>query len=222
MTRSKNGKKHLSAPQWPPGMTQALSETAAKLETAKRSLFEIFAQLLFARLGAVRGNTLPDANLAALALDTFHLIEDREPGPPCISVGRTSAPPRVPHHGRDDPETAHGLSVVTVINDDKPFLVSSVLAEIQARGLKTHLVLHPLHAVRRDESNRLVAIRSAAEVTDHDRKTHPTETCSHSRGRCGGLQPPVLSARHGSTTSATHRRYASLPPATGNAAPSSA
>ncbi len=167
MTRSKNGKKHLSAPQWPPGMTQALSETAAKLETAKRSLFEIFAQLLFARLGAVRGNTLPDANLAALALDTFHLIEDREPGPARISVGRTSAPPRVPH-GRDDPETAHSLSVVTVINDDKPFLVSSVLSEIQARGLKTHLVLHPLHAVRRDESNRLVAIRSAAEVTRSD------------------------------------------------------
>ena len=51
-------------------------------------------------------------------------------------------------------------TVVEVVNDDMPFLVDSVTAEINRRERNIHLLLHPVARVRRDrEGNRI-------EVTD--------------------------------------------------------
>ena len=42
-------------------------------------------------------------------------------------------------------KSSHGsFSVIEMLNDDVPFLLNSLLAELQARNLKIHLVLHPV------------------------------------------------------------------------------
>jgi glutamate dehydrogenase len=51
-------------------------------------------------------------------------------------------------------------TVVEIVNDDMPFLVDSVSAEIHRRDRKIHLLLHPVIRTRRDEGGRRV------EVTD--------------------------------------------------------
>ena len=51
-------------------------------------------------------------------------------------------------------------TVVEIVNDDMPFLVDSVTADINRRERKIHLLLHPLIRARRDENgNRF-------EITD--------------------------------------------------------
>src|ERR1700674_4430684 len=47
-------------------------------------------------------------------------------------------------------------TIIEVVNDDMPFIVDSVTAEINRRERNIHLLLHPVARVRRDESgNRL-------------------------------------------------------------------
>ncbi|MET0567855.1 MAG: NAD-glutamate dehydrogenase domain-containing protein, partial [Hyphomicrobiaceae bacterium] len=50
------------------------------------------------------------------------------------------------------------VTVVEILNDDMPFLVDSVMAEIQSRGIAARLVLHPLFKTRRDASGALIGI----------------------------------------------------------------
>src|SRR5215467_15308886 len=50
------------------------------------------------------------------------------------------------------------VSIVEILNDDMPFLVDSVMAELTEQGFDPHLVLHPRFDVEREATGRLVAI----------------------------------------------------------------
>ena len=47
------------------------------------------------------------------------------------------------------------VSVIEIVNDDMPFLVDSVMAELTERGLAPRLVVHPILAVTRDKTGKL-------------------------------------------------------------------
>ena len=52
----------------------------------------------------------------------------------------------------------HGLpesTLIEILNDDMPFLVDSVMGELQARGLAVRLLLHPIFKTKRDKTGRL-------------------------------------------------------------------
>ncbi|MCV0427148.1 MAG: NAD-glutamate dehydrogenase, partial [Roseibium sp.] len=49
----------------------------------------------------------------------------------------------------------NGLSVIEIVNDNMPFLVDSVMDELQESKLEVHLVLHPIFIVERDENGKL-------------------------------------------------------------------
>jgi len=49
-------------------------------------------------------------------------------------------------------------TVIEVINDDMPFLVDSVTAAVNERGLTVHLIIHPIVKVRRDGAGKLIDI----------------------------------------------------------------
>ena len=50
------------------------------------------------------------------------------------------------------------VTVVEIINDDMPFLVDSIVNELQARGLSAELVLHPILKVQRSSRGEFEAI----------------------------------------------------------------
>lgn len=52
---------------------------------------------------------------------------------------------------------AKNLTVIEIVNDNMPFLVDSVMDELQASKLDVHLVLHPIYIVERDETGRLTS-----------------------------------------------------------------
>ena len=75
-------------------------------------------------------------------------------------------------------------TVIEVVNDDMPFLVDSVMAEINRRERKIHLMLHPVASVQRDkDGNRLesTATPAASALTESymhveiDQETDPAE-----------------------------------------------
>ena len=55
------------------------------------------------------------------------------------------------------------VSVLDIINDDMPFLLDSVVGELNQRGLDIRLLVHPVFAVERDAAGTLTAFKGAAK-----------------------------------------------------------
>jgi glutamate dehydrogenase len=104
-----------------------------------------FARLFYANVAAedlkARG---PEALYgAAMALWAFGA--ERAAGRPKIRVYN----PRLEDYGWGSSHT-----VVEVVNDDMPFLVDSLTAELNRREITVHLVIHPIVRLVRDERGR--------------------------------------------------------------------
>ena len=59
--------------------------------------------------------------------------------------------------------TSKALSVLEIVNDDMPFLLDSVLAEVQVRGHPVHLALHPIFKTSRRPDGSLDAVTAAGD-----------------------------------------------------------
>lgn len=84
---------------------------------------------------------------AAIALFAFG--RTRTPGKGKVRVYN----PRLSEHGWASTHT-----VIEIVNDDMPFLVDSVTAEINRRELSVHLVIHPVVPFKRDSGGTASAI----------------------------------------------------------------
>ena len=97
-----------------------------------------FVTQLFARAAPEDVVRYEAAELADIAAGTWRFLSDRQPRTPSIRVDAALPGPRLKH-----------VSVVELVNDDMPFLVDSVMAELAEQGLDAHLVVHPLFALVR-------------------------------------------------------------------------
>ena len=108
---------------------------------------------------------VPEADLAAMddlralggAMSTWSLLRTRKRGQPKIRVFN----PDMDTDGWASPHT-----VVDIVNDDMPFLVDSVTAEINRHNLSVHLVAHPVLSVERDRAGRMGGLRPNGVETD--------------------------------------------------------
>ncbi len=103
---------------------------------------------------------------AALAMWQWGQQRDAGQAPAGNAPGRKAKVrvynPRVEEHGWQSHRT-----VVEIVNDDMPFLVDSVTAELNRQGLTVHLVIHPVVRVKRDDAGQLTDLyEPAAAPTD--------------------------------------------------------
>lgn len=109
-----------------------------------------FAAALFREGAAEDIVTYTAAELASVAVEAFDRIADRRTGEAFVRVYN----PR--------PVTGDGalsdVSVVEIVNDNMPFLVDSVMAELQAASVDLRMVLHPVLWVSRDQNGHLQAV----------------------------------------------------------------
>ena len=56
------------------------------------------------------------------------------------------------------------ISIIELHNVNKPFLVNSIMGELQNAGLEIHLVLHPILTLERDNKGKLVALHNRQEA----------------------------------------------------------
>ena len=72
----------------------------------------------------------------------WKFVQKRKPGLPKVRIYN----PVEAEHGW---HTSH--TVIEILNDDMPFLVDSVTAELNYQGLTVHLVIHPIVNIARDD-----------------------------------------------------------------------
>jgi glutamate dehydrogenase len=82
-------------------------------------------------------------DLAQLAAGSFRFLSDRKPGSPKVRFEIVK-----PHSG--------AIGLIEIANDDMPFLVDSVLAELTERGFHPQLVVHPVFGIERDSAGKAV------------------------------------------------------------------
>ena len=85
--------------------------------------------------------------LAAIAERSWSFLAERGPGAPKLRFEPAAAP--------------RGIAVLEIVNDDMPFLVDSVVSELNQRGLDIRLFVHPVFVVERDSAGRLIAFKAA-------------------------------------------------------------
>jgi len=127
-----------------------------------QSDIEIFTAELF---GGVAPEDLaryrPD-ELAALAADAFVFLASRKPSAPKIRVFNQEAAPG---------SALRTCSVIEIVNDDMPFLVDSVMGEINERRLQVKLVAHPVLEVTRDENGDFLGLGAASDTLTSRRES---------------------------------------------------
>src|SRR3954451_13928083 len=129
-------------------------DAAAKLlRGGKSEVPDDFVGLLFGRAAPEDLIGYHAAELAVLAREAWGFIAARKAGAPKIRL----EPPQA-----SDGEHLKSVSVIEIVNDDMPFLVDSVMAELTERGLAPRLVAHPILAVSRDKAGKLTSAPAEA------------------------------------------------------------
>src|SRR5262245_58106780 len=118
--------------------------------TAGLAMAKDFARNLFERVAPEDLARYTAHELAELAAAAWDFVAIRWPGGPKL---RVYSPPK------SAGDRLRMISVVEIINDDMPFLVDSVMAELAAQNLEVHLVAHPVFATTRDAGGRLTGVQ---------------------------------------------------------------
>ena len=132
-----------------------------------------FARAYLRRPPGVAGDdTDPEALLAEIR-GAFALADGRDGAPASVRAFT----PRREEHGYESTG-----SVLETNTKDLPFLVDSITAELQSRGLNAQRVTHPIVGVRRDRGGRIAAIehpraapRESIMHFELDRRLSPEE-----------------------------------------------
>ena len=91
--------------------------------------------------------------IAEITEGTWRFLGERRPQTPKIRVGTPQSTSR---------RRLDNVSIVEILNDDMPFLVDSIMAQLTEQGFDAHLVLHPRFAVERDTSGTLIALPASS------------------------------------------------------------
>ncbi len=91
--------------------------------------------------------------IADIAERTWGFLGERQPQVRKIHIG----PPQSVSGRR-----LNNVSIVEILNDDMPFLLDSVMAELTAQGFEVHLLVHPRFIVERDARGALVSLAASS------------------------------------------------------------
>ncbi|MET0444725.1 MAG: NAD-glutamate dehydrogenase [Pseudorhodoplanes sp.] len=142
---------------------QLIRRAAACLERDGDDAPASFLRRLFVRASPEDLVGYQPTELAALAENAYEFLSSRVAGEPKIRVYNPDAP--------QDGERIKTISVVEIVNDDMPFLVDSIMAEITARQLAVRLVVHPIFAVVRDASGQIIRLEPADSSREGKRES---------------------------------------------------
>jgi glutamate dehydrogenase len=115
---------------------------------------QAFEAILFGRVPSEDLSSYGEEIRVQLAREALAHLARRRPGEPDV---------RLSDFAFDVGERRRELTLLEVINDDRPFLLDSTLAELTARAIEPRLVAHPIVAVEREAGGALR--RLVGEVT---------------------------------------------------------
>jgi glutamate dehydrogenase len=118
-----------------------------KAESKDGSDLAKFASALFYRGAAEDVIQYTASELALMAETAYRNMYDRKAGKASVKVFNASP--------KGDEGNLGSVTAIEIINDNMPFLVDSVMGELQESGLDIRLVLHPILWVKRDNEGHL-------------------------------------------------------------------
>lgn len=127
---------------------------AALPKSASASLRQ-FVEQFFAKMPAPDLETYDPATAAALAADAYGFFAQRLPGEPSVRIF-------TPQQAANGWSSRH--TMVELLNDDMPFLVDSLTAELMRQGFHVYDTIHPIFHVQRDKKGALTSIAGAGEA----------------------------------------------------------
>ena len=133
-------------------LRDVLALVRERMPPAQVAQVEAYVQEFYRQLDPadLRGRKALD--LYGAAVSHWTLARQRDSGETKLRILN----PRVDEHGWDCPHT-----VIELVNRDVPFLVDSVRMEVNAQGFSTHLIIHPVISLLRDEAGNLVSVQQA-------------------------------------------------------------
>ncbi|PZU86560.1 MAG: NAD-glutamate dehydrogenase [Chelatococcus sp.] len=139
-------------------VTNATAAAIAAIEATASSLHSTmppgFPKLLYGRCVAEDLEAVPPAALARMAVSAYELlIATRSPG----GINLRFRDDSFGSGGRE-----HEITILEVVNDNKPFLLDSTLAELAEQGYEPRLVAHPILAVARDDQGEFLSLAGEA------------------------------------------------------------
>ncbi|WP_068084816.1 NAD-glutamate dehydrogenase [Polycladidibacter stylochi] len=96
--------------------------------------------------------------LAHLSTSAWELFQNHSHGTSCVNVFN---PPKVKLGSQ-----LEDVTILEILNDNMPFLVSSVMGELQEQGLDVRLVLHPLFVVERESGGLLKSFQGTVNASN--------------------------------------------------------
>lgn len=123
-----------------------ISMMKQQVENSKQPLLEKFIRQYYKDTAAEDLAEHKAANLYGAAMAHWNFALKRSAGQSRVHIYN----PQYEKHGW---QSTH--SIVEIIVEDMPFLVDSVRMALNARNLTTHLVIHPVITVKRDQEGRI-------------------------------------------------------------------
>jgi glutamate dehydrogenase len=126
---------------------------ANRIQEADQGDIQAFIAQYYARVAPEDVADVSPENLYGAALSSWKFIANRQAKTPKIRVFT----PKVEEHGW---KTSH--TVVEIITDDMPFIFDSVTGALNHAGHQTHLAIHPVIELERDENGNCTAFNNSA------------------------------------------------------------
>lgn len=123
-----------------------LKKILAALPKTASAQVKQFVEQFFAKVPAPDLEKYDAPVAVALAMDACMFFSARTPSVPSV---RIFAPEKAPHGG----QSRH--TVVELLNDDMPFLVDSLTAELMRQGFHIYDTIHPIFSATRDKKGGL-------------------------------------------------------------------
>ncbi|MEA2874822.1 MAG: glutamate dehydrogenase [Hyphomicrobiales bacterium] len=128
-----------------------IEQAGTILKGLRGDMPESFAPLMFAGVSPEDLVRYEARELADLAEAAWLFLAERKPGAPKVRFESRPGPTGA--------ERIKAVSIIEMINNDTPFLLDSVMAELTQQGIDVRLVLHPIFTVERDHTGALIGFR---------------------------------------------------------------
>ena len=131
-----------------------LDKVLAALPKGADIMLKRFVTQFYAKMPVADFKHYEPAQAVAIAISAYAFMGQREPVQPKIRIFI----PQKKTHGYDCKHT-----VVELLNDDMPFLVDSLSAELSRHGFTIRETIHPILKIERDTKGELKALSGAED-----------------------------------------------------------
>lgn len=138
-------------------LTKQALTNLSKIPKAKNTkAFRQFVRLFYETVSLDDMQTIGQDNLIPAAYSAWNFAESHKTGSIKINVYN-------PDPIKD--KWATPFTVIEILNNDRPFLVDSVLGEISALGHKVHVLIHPLYVAERTKAGKRTDLKGLNSKT---------------------------------------------------------